>query len=135
MSENLSKDEFIELLLKNIEEISLSVDLLINSINGIIKGEIVDITSKDNELFTSCSNLVRSMEKIHSSKHEFREVDPELWKKYIEATDVILQAILSLLDLISNGGNNTEDSDQLRDIVNQLFKGSEIIFFLVNELV
>ncbi|MBR0602801.1 hypothetical protein HF695_10760 [Bacillus safensis] len=134
MSDNLSKDEFIELLLKNIEEISNSIDLLIHSINGIIKGENIDITSKDNELFSSCSSLVRSMEAIHSSKHEFREVDPELWKKYIEATDVILQAILKLLDLISNGGN-TEDADQLGDIVNHLFKGSELIISLVNELV
>lgn len=135
MSDNLSKDEFIELLLKNIEEISNSIDLLINSINGIIKGENIDITSKDDELFSSCSSLVRSMEAIHSSKHEFREVDPELWKKYIEATDVILQAILKLLDLISNGGNDNEDADQLGDIVNQLFKGSELIISLVNELV
>ena len=37
MSDSMSKDEFIELLLENVTKISDSIDLIIHTINGLIK--------------------------------------------------------------------------------------------------
>ena len=62
------------------------------------------------------------MENLHSTKHAFREVEPELWKIYIQATEVILTGVMMLIKLLQSG-DNINGSDELVFIVNKLFEG------------
>ena len=136
MSDSMSKDEFIELPLENVTKISDSIDLIIHTINGLIKDgiKVSEVTTEDSKLLASLSQLVKHMENLHSTKHAFREVEPELWKIYIQATEVILTGVMMLIKLLQSG-DNINGSDELVFIVNKLFEGSQIIVSLVDQLV